>query len=138
MAEPGDENTRTLCFGGNTIGIFDLAENLPFTKDKRINRTCHFKDMTSCSAVKTAEKVFRTYLFSGILEGDQILLEKLSVHLVYRGHNVQLSAVTGRYDHGFVGKSAGNKAGNELLVLNFRKGDSFTDFNRCGFVIDTN
>ena len=35
-------------------------------------------------------------------------------------------------------QSAGNKAGNELLILIFGEGDSFADFNRCCLVVDTN
>ena len=95
MAETGEEDTCGLCFSSNTIGVFNLAENLSFTKYKGINCACYLKNMACGTAVKTVEKVLRANLLACILEGYQILLEKLSRYLIHCRNNIQFSAVTG-------------------------------------------
>ncbi len=75
--------------------------------------------MTCGATVKTVEKVLRANLLASILIGDKIFLEKLSSDLLHCRNNIEFRTIAGGNHHGFMSKAAGNKAGNELLVLNF-------------------
>jgi len=74
MAEPCEQNACSLHFGGNAVGLFYLAENLSFTEYKGVYCAGNFKEVAGCAAVEAAEKMFRSDIFSGFTERDDIVL----------------------------------------------------------------